>query len=213
MALRLMMQSTLFDDMTSIFLTMPNADVCYYPDFISMHQQYYSVLLEQINWQQSSIKLFGNQMPIPRLNAWYADTDKDYSYSGIKLQRNDWCPAIKTIKEQLENRLSLNFNSVLANYYRDGQDSVGWHSDDEPELGLNPIIASISFGDARRFSFRSIHNASKPVHLNLESGSLLLMQGETQHYWQHQLAKTNNSQLTGRINLTFRQIVSAQYNG
>ncbi|WP_339668176.1 alpha-ketoglutarate-dependent dioxygenase AlkB [Dasania marina] len=190
-------------------LLMEHAEVCYYPHFISDAQVWVQPLLQAIKWRQDSMQLYGKQQAIPRLNAWYGDENMGYGYSGIQLQHNSWCPELFTLKQQLESKLGLNFNSVLANFYRNGQDSVGWHSDNEKELGSNPVIASLSFGDTRRFSFRTIAQPRTIRHIDLESGSLLLMQGSTQHYWQHQLAKTQQASVQGRINLTFRRIVAS----
>ncbi|MFN6182160.1 MAG: alpha-ketoglutarate-dependent dioxygenase AlkB family protein, partial [Dolichospermum sp.] len=114
-----------------------------------------------------------------------------------------WNTTLKFIKSKVEEIAKVSFNSVLINLYRHGKDSVSWHSDDEPELGKNPIIASVSFGATRRFSLRHKHSKNHKIAIDLTSGSLLLMQGETQHFWQHQIAKTAK-EIQPRINLTFR---------
>jgi alkylated DNA repair dioxygenase AlkB len=144
-------------------------------------------------------------MPIPRLTAWYGDQGKSYTYSGIEQHPEHWNPTLKLIKSKIEQIAQVSFNSVLLNLYRDGKDSVSWHSDDEPELGENPIIASVSFGATRRFSLRNKHSKNHKIDIDLASGSFLLMQGETQHFWQHQIAKTAK-EIQPRINLTFRII-------
>ena len=153
--------------------------------------------------------MYGKPVLIPRLNAWFGDDEANYGYSGIRLKRNAWFAELLDLRNQIQQTFDYSFNSVLANLYRDGNDSVGWHSDDEKELGRQPVIASLSFGDTRRFSLRPKKLANhKPVHIDLQAGSLLLMAGDTQHYWLHQLAKTKQQGLRGRINLTFRNIVS-----
>lgn len=203
-----MSQQDLFSEQSCIQLSLPQADVRYFPQFIANHQAFFHRLKTNILWQQDQLSMYGKSVPIPRLNAWYGDAGAEYGYSGMHLQRHDWIPDLYELRVHLQLQLGFTFNSVLANYYRDGNDSVGWHSDDEKELGPNPVIASLSFGDARKFSFRSSTGSNqKPVHIVLEPGSLLLMAGETQHYWQHQLAKTTEQGLQGRINLTFRNII------
>jgi alkylated DNA repair dioxygenase AlkB len=144
-------------------------------------------------------------MPIPRLTAWYGDQGKSYTYSGIEQHPEHWHPTLKLIKSKIEQIAQISFNSVLINLYRNGKDSVSWHSDDEPELGENPIIASVSFGATRRFYLRHKHSKNHKIDIDLASGSFLLMQGETQHFWQHQIAKTAK-EIQPRINLTFRII-------
>ncbi|MCR8921889.1 alpha-ketoglutarate-dependent dioxygenase AlkB [Dasania sp. GY-MA-18] len=203
-------QDFLFAAEESYPLAMDNADVRYYPQFIADSKAWLPALQQQIQWRQDSIKVYGKQQPIPRLNAWYGDEGIHYAYSGLQLQHHNWCPVLAELRAMLEQKLGLRFNSVLANYYRNGQDSVGWHSDNEKELGPEPIIASLSFGDTRRFSFRSNSQPRSTSHIDLASGSLLLMQGGTQQHWQHQLAKTQQVSVQGRINLTFRRIVASR---
>jgi alkylated DNA repair dioxygenase AlkB len=156
-------------------------------------------LLADIDWRQER----GRFGPTPRLTAWHADDGITYRYSGITHIATPWTPPLWQLKERLQSVLRAPFNSVLLNRYRDGRDSMGWHADDEPELGVNPVIASISLGAVRRFRLR--HTASREtIALDLADGSLLVMAGTTQHHWQHSLAKT--AKLCGeRINLTFRQ--------
>lgn len=200
------MQHSLFDTPAPSF-DLPNAELAYYPDFIADQQQRYQQLLEDIAWQQDTLQLYGRPVLIPRLNAWYGDEGAGYHYSGLQLSPQPWTRCLLAIKQQLELFLSAEFNSVLANYYRNGQDSVAWHSDDESELGSTPLIASVSLGASRRFSLRPRQQqAGKPVHIELQGGSLLVMAGCTQQYWQHQLAKTSRP-VAGRINLTFRTIM------
>ena len=168
--------------------------------------RFFSELLNNINWQQDEIKIFGKEVNLPRLTAWYGDPGKSYTYSGITMNPDPWSLNLLAIKERIEETVRVNFNSVLANLYRNGQDYVSWHSDDEKELGKNPTIASVSFGATRRFLLRHRSNKDlETVDLSLGHGSLLIMKGSTQHYWKHQVPKTAKVK-TERINLTFRVI-------
>jgi alkylated DNA repair dioxygenase AlkB len=201
------MQQSLLESQPTTF-DLPNAELSYYPQFLSNHQDYYQCLLEEITWQQNTLQMFGRSVLIPRLNAWYGDADSHYGYSGIQLEPLPWSSCLLEIKSQVEKLLSAEFNSVLANYYRSGKDSVSWHSDDEPELGPTPLIASVSLGANRRFSLRSRkERVAKVKHIELEGGSLLVMAGSTQQYWHHQISKTAK-QVDGRINLTFRTVLN-----
>jgi alkylated DNA repair dioxygenase AlkB len=172
----------------------------------SESDRFFSELLNNINWQQDKIKIFGEKVDLPRLTAWYGDEGKSYIYSGITMNPNPWTPNLLTIKKRIEETVKVNFNSVLVNLYRNGQDYVSWHSDDEKELGENPTIASVSFGATRRFLLRHKSNKNlETVDLSLNHGSLLIMKGSTQHFWKHQVPKTAKVK-TERINLTFRLI-------
>ncbi|MFA7553545.1 MAG: alpha-ketoglutarate-dependent dioxygenase AlkB [Spongiibacteraceae bacterium] len=200
------MQQQLFAPATYA-LDIPDADIHYYPQFLAEPQSTYQTLLKEIQWRQDTIRIYGKPLLIPRLNAWYGDREAAYSYSGLTMKPLPWTPCLQALKQQLETYLNVQFNSVLLNHYRDGNDSVAWHSDDEPELGTAPIIASLSLGATRRFSLRSLVNkTAAPLHIDLEPGSLLVMQGSTQRCWQHQVAKTTQP-TEGRINLTFRRII------
>lgn len=179
----------------------------YYPNFFSNSKVDYSKLFDTINWRQDKIRLYGKTHLIPRLQAWYSD-DKNYSYSGIKLERNDWTKELKEIRGEIETLLNVEFNGCLCNLYRDGKDYAAWHSDDEESLGRNPIIASASFGETRKFVLKHRFDKScEKVELELEDGSLLIMKSSTQHYWKHQLNKTSRP-VGPRINLTFRRILN-----
>jgi len=138
------------------------------------------------------------------LTAWYGDNDKPYSFSGITLNAKSWTTELLEIKNKIETRFNVKFNSVLLNLYRNGQDSISWHSDAEKELGINPVIASLNFGATRKFQLRHIQTKQK-IEIELTHGSLLIMQGELQHFWQHQVPKTNLP-VGERINLTYRLI-------
>ncbi len=187
-------------------LALPNAEVRYYPDFIEHEEALFEQLVTEICWQQDTLEMYGKPIPIPRLNAWYGDAGADYSYSGIYLRPLVWTPLLSSLKANVESFLNSRFNSMLANFYRDQNDSVAWHSDDEKELGYQPLIASLSFGQSRRFSLRHKSDpALNTVHMELEGGSLLVMAGETQSHWQHQVAKLT-APCEGRVNLTFRHV-------
>ncbi|EKO3955374.1 alpha-ketoglutarate-dependent dioxygenase AlkB [Vibrio fluvialis] len=162
----------------------------------------FSVLTQELDWQQEAITLFGKSVLQPRLQAWYGD--KAYTYSGLTMQPKTWTPMLADLKQRCELLAGQAFNSVLANLYRDGQDSMGWHQDNEPELGQQPVIASLSLGETRRFVLRHLHSKEK-LELPLSHGSLLIMAGNTQHLWQHCVPKTVRA-LEPRINLTFRLI-------
>jgi alkylated DNA repair dioxygenase AlkB len=162
-------------------------------------------LREQTQWSQDEIIMGGRRVLIPRLQAWYGDAA--YRYSGFNMTPLAWTAVLLEIKRSVEKLSEARFNSVLLNLYRDGNDSVGWHSDDEPELGEAPVIASVSLGVSRDFSLRQKKPGAGKLKLRLDSGDLLLMSGQLQHNWQHQLPKTQLP-VGERINLTFRLIKS-----
>lgn len=164
-------------------------------------------LLEQTPWQQPQVQLYGRQFPVPRLVAWYGDAEASYRYSGLTHQPLPWTPLLAHIRARVVETVGQALNGVLLNYYRDGDDSMGWHSDDEAELGSNPLIASLTLGATRRFDLRRKGQGRIDHSLWLEHGSLLVMRGPTQHHWQHQVAKTR-SPCAPRLNLTFRLIRS-----
>lgn len=169
--------------------------------------RYFKYLLSGIQWKQEDIVLFGKRMQQPRLTAWHADCGKSYTYSGLKWQPEAWNNLLLEIKNKVEIAAGQNFNSVLLNLYRNGNDSMGWHSDDEPELGRNPVIASLSLGGTRKFHLKHRIRSSVPNHtINLQHGNLLIMKGPTQHCWKHQIPKTKKA-VEPRINLTFRNII------
>ena len=162
--------------------------------------------LHNLNWETGFIKIFGKTHQIPRLQAWYADNEIEYTYSGKKLQRHNWNYLLLEIKERIESITSFKFNSVLANLYRDGNDSMGLHSDDEKELGKNPVIASLSLGESREIYFKHKNKKSNLV-IPQASGQLMVMHGKTQKYWKHEIKKTKKIKKP-RINLTFRNIIT-----
>jgi alkylated DNA repair dioxygenase AlkB len=163
-------------------------------------------LIEHTPWRVDSVVLWGRRYPQPRLTAWYGEGGARYVYSGIDLDPLPWTPRLLAIKASVEQATDSRFNSVLLNYYRNERDSMGMHSDDEPELGALPVIASLSFGDARTLVFRHRSDRSrKPIRIELGDGSLLLMRGATQRNWKHGIAKERRPR-GARVNLTFRHI-------
>lgn len=189
-------------------LNLPDAEIIYYQSFYSSEiaDRYFQQLRDETEWQQDDIKIFGKVYPQPRLTAFFGEPDKKYTYSGITMKPLPFTGLLKKIKTDVESISGIVFNSVLLNLYRDGMDSNGWHSDDEPALGKNPVIASLSLGAERQFQLRHKSVKTARTALTLEHGSLLLMKGETQHFWQHQIPKTQK-QVDTRINLTFRVLI------
>jgi alkylated DNA repair dioxygenase AlkB len=164
------------------------------------------VLQQTIEWRQEYLTIFGKTHPTPRLTAWYGDAHCIYKYSGHTCLPLPWTSELLSIKNQVEQFASGHkFNCVLLNYYRDGRDKMGWHADDEKELGHNPVIASVSFGATRRFDFKHKVKREEKFSLDLHSGSVLIMQGDLQHHWLHQLPAQKRIH-EPRINLTFRNI-------
>ena len=190
-------------------IPMPSTDqLQYHPLLFDSQEQslLMNALQKEIPWKQEHIKLFGKTHPTPRLTAWHGDTHCVYKYSGVVNQPFPWTPSLLIIKTRIESLSNgTTFNCVLLNFYRDGSDKMGWHSDDEKELGPNPSIASVSFGATRRFDFKHKTEANNKFSIHLESGSLLLMQGDMQHHWLHQIPAQKRIQ-EPRINLTFRYI-------
>jgi len=186
-------------------LPMENANVVYYPGLFSRQQSdnLFKELFNSINWRHEPIIFFGKEVLQPRLTAFYGE--KGYTYSGITMHPEIWTPALLEIKSIIEPLAEVKFNGVLMNLYRDNNDYMGWHSDNEKELGENSIIASVSFGETRRFLFRRRDNHNIKRELKLAHGDFLIMQGTTQKFWQHQVPKTAKK-LAPRINLTFRVI-------
>ncbi|MGC4244005.1 MAG: alpha-ketoglutarate-dependent dioxygenase AlkB [Herbaspirillum sp.] len=163
-------------------------------------------LKRTVPWRAESIVVWGKKHLQPRLIAWYGDKDFNYTYSGISLQPLEWTPTLLDLKNRIESIVGLEFNSVLINFYRDNNDSIGFHSDDEKELGPHPVIASLSLGEERTFILKHKRNSAvKPLKIKLASGSLLVMRGETQHNWKHGIEK-ERQKCGPRINLTFRRI-------
>lgn len=188
-------------------LNMKDADVVYYPNFFDKNKAdtYFNKLKSEIKWQQDEIKVFGKTYNQPRLTAFFGVNNEPYTYSNITMYPNRFDGAILDIKNSIELQLNVFFTSCLANLYRDGKDSNGWHADNEKSLGKKPIIASLTFGEERPFHFKHKDDKSLKHKIILKHGSLLLMQGLTQDKWLHQIPKTTRK-IGSRINLTFRII-------
>ena len=185
-----------------------NLEIDVYQD-ISLDQKknlWFKSCLNDLNWEKGFIKIFGKTHQIPRLQSWYADNGIEYTYSGKKLKRHNWNETLIEIKGEIEKITSFKFNSVLANLYRDENDSMGLHSDDEKELGINPVIASLSLGESRDLYFKH-KNIKKSLNIPQKNGQLIVMHGETQKYWKHEIKKTKKLKKP-RINLTFRNIIT-----
>ena len=166
---------------------------------------YMKYLLNEVSWMQEPIVMFGKTLMQPRLTAFYGDPGMEYTYSGLTLSAKDWTDPLLKIKEKIENKCGTVFNVCLLNYYRDGKDHMGWHRDNERSLGQVPVIASLSFGGTRIFQFRKYEEKMPVISLELDHGSLVLMKGETQKYWEHRVTKTTLP-VGPRINLTFRSV-------
>ena len=187
-------------------ISMPDADVLHFARLFDPCEasSLFLQLQQNIEWQQQQIKLYGRVHDLPRLTAWYGDPAVTYSYSGISITSSEWVEALLEIKRRIEGVSDFSFNCVLLNRYRNGSDGVSWHADDEPELGQNPVIGSVSFGEARPFQLK--HKIlDEKREIILENGSYLLMKGRTQHCWLHKIPKSKRV-LGERINLTFRLV-------
>lgn len=164
-----------------------------------------AALQAEVQFTQHRVRLFGRELPAPRLSAWHGDAGCDYRYSGVTYAPQPLGPVLQALRARVEEACGHRFNSVLLNLYRDGSDAMGWHSDDEPELGLAPVIASISLGAPRRFLLRSRALPRQRQSLQLADGSLLLMEAPLQAHWQHALPRTRRP-CGPRLNLTWRLI-------
>jgi len=187
---------------------MPNAQLTYVPSFLNSTEadSLYEEVFKQTNWQHDDITIFGKTYPQPRLTALYSVNDQPYSYSNITMHPRPLTKVLKELLIKVNIYSKHQFNTLLLNLYRDGSDSNGWHADNEKELGKNPFIASLSLGVERPFHFKHRTIKEQRHKLLLNHGSLLLMGGEMQHYWLHQIAKTKKV-IGPRINLTFRTLV------
>ena len=165
----------------------------------------FAELRAAIPWEVHRIRLFGREVDSPRLSCWIGDPDATYRYSGVRFEPRPWSAGLAGLRDRLERELGTGFNSVLANLYRDGRDAMGWHSDDEPELGPAPVIASVSLGATRRFVLKHRCEPDRKLALELPAGSLLVMAGATQRNYRHALPRTARP-VGERINLTFRSI-------
>ena len=189
-------------------LDLPGAEIALDPEWLPQGQadRLLTTLLAAIPWEVHRIRLFGRQVDSPRLSCWIGDADAAYTYSGTRFEPRPWPTPLLPIRERLAHEIGVHFNSVLANLYRDGRDSMGWHSDAEIELGPRPVIASLSLGAARRFVLKSRADVALKHAIELPHGSLLLMRGDTQRNYRHALPRTARP-VDARINLTFRRIL------
>ncbi len=209
-----MNQSTLFQslDVTAAprIIPMPDGAVSLTEGFFSQAEsaELFAQLHAETNWRQDFIEMYGRSVPLPRLQAWYGDFGRTYTYSGIKLEPELWTLPLRLIRQKIEARTAARYNSVLLNLYRDGKDGVSYHADDEPGLEELPIIASVCLGETRLFCLKHKKTGQR-VNIPLHDGSLLMMYGDTQRYWHHCIPKTARP-VGPRINLTFRYIYPPQ---
>lgn len=197
----------IFDDLKVESFSLPGGNLTYFPNAFSCLEadNYLKLLLNEVEWTQPTLKIFGRTVQQPRLSAWYADNKIPYTYSRFTQYGLPWKSNILKVKEKTQKITRFNFNSALLNYYRDGRDSMGWHSDNEPELGESPIVASISFGEARMFNLKNRADKTLKKSIQLDHGSILLMSGDTQNNWLHQISKSAKN-MGPRINITFRRV-------
>lgn len=200
--------SDLFSNSAPWAPKLPDAKMRYFENFIpkEIADDYYNTLLKNIPWQQDKINIFGKTHLQPRLTSLHSSNLKSYTYSGIRMLPNPMSVELSTIKNLLEGISEIDFNSVLINLYRNGRDSNGWHADNEKELGNHPVIASFSFGASRFFHLKHRTRKEAKLKFELKHGSLLLMEGDMQEHWLHQIAKTAR-EVKPRINLTYRKII------
>jgi alkylated DNA repair dioxygenase AlkB len=192
-------------------LDLPDLDVIFYPRFFGPDEsdRLQDELYRTTGWRQETIEREDATIPLPRLTAWYGDPGRTYTYSSITMHPEPWTEPLLEIKGRIEQVSGTTFNSVLLNLYRDGRDGVGWHSDDEPELGEMPVIGSVSFGDTRTFFLRHKKRKEHRVELELTHGSYLIMRGTTQRFYRHEVPRTEEP-VGPRINATFRRIGSPE---
>lgn len=188
-------------------LPLPGARVLFDPHWLGPVEAdaLFTALRDDVPWEVHRIRIFGREVDSPRLSCWIGDPDARYRYSGTMFEPYPWPHALQPLRERLKATVGVAFNSVLANLYRDGRDAMGWHSDDEPELGAEPVIASVSLGATRRFAFKHRQQPESKLALDLPHGSLLVMSGATQRHYRHALPRTARP-VGARINLTFRRI-------
>lgn len=191
-------------------LAVPDADLRFMHGFYPPDEcaVLLAALLEQTPWRQERIEVWGKVHDQPRLTSWHGDPGTDYTYSGVTLATYPWTPLLSRLRSDIEQATGHRYNSVLLNLYRNQHDGVGWHSDNERELGGMPVIASLSLGETRSFRLRHRERRHAPVSIALTDGSLLLMAGATQRNWQHAIPKERREK-GPRINLTFRQIAQS----
>jgi alkylated DNA repair dioxygenase AlkB len=187
-------------------LDLPDADIRYLAQAFPPPEadRLFGALRQRIEWHGEEVVIFGQRRAVPRRVAWHGDPGARYTYSGVAHEPLAWTAELREVLARVESLAGQRFNSVLLNLYRDGRDGMGWHADDEPELGREPVIASVSLGATRRFRLRHRRHRETTA-IDLEHGSLLLMRGPTQHHWVHAVPKTARP-VGERINLTFRQV-------
>ncbi len=188
-------------------IPLPDAELLFDPHWLPTREAdaLFAALRAQIPWETHRIRMFGREVDSPRLSCWIGDSDAVYTYSGTRFAPRPWTPQLGDLRERVGAAAGEAFNSVLANLYRDGRDAMGWHADNEPELGRAPVIASLSLGATRRFALKARRDPSRRIGLELPPGSLLVMKGATQASYRHALPRTARP-VGARINLTFRRI-------
>jgi alkylated DNA repair dioxygenase AlkB len=190
---------------------LPGASLAFVPDWLSPERadRLFDEVMRETPWEVHRIRMFGRMVDSPRLSCWMGEPEAVYRYSGADFAPHAWMPALDDLRARVQRQTGSRFNSVLANLYRTGRDAMGWHSDDEPELGAQPVIASVSLGATRRFVLKHRQQPDTKLALDLPHGSLLVMAGDTQRLYRHALPRTARS-VGPRINLTFRWIESAR---
>lgn len=203
-----MRQFNIFNDTKEELIQLEDAEISWFAD-MGLPESSMADLLQSIDWQEETIRIAGVERLVPRLIAWYGDNGAEYQYSGVRHYPKGWTQELLQIKNRVEKLVGQKFNSALCNLYRDGQDSVAWHSDDELELGEKPVIASVSFGATRTFQLKHKTKPKLRHKISLTSGSLLLMKAGLQENWQHQVPKEPHI-TEPRVNITFRNIIKSQ---
>ena len=200
------MENKLFNDFSVQKIELEDTHLFYFPHFLSSSEadDWFTFLKNKVNFQSGEIKLFGKTYAKPRLEAFFAENELTYSYSGKQMKTEPFFNELKEMLKRVEITSNLEFNAVLINLYRNGLDNNGWHADNEKELGEDPCIASLSIGGERFFEMKHIETKKK-IKLKLEHGSLLCMMKGSQRFWKHQLPKDKSIEIP-RINLTFRKI-------
>lgn len=195
-------------NLSSVNILPKEGEVYLYPEFFSVEESnfLFKNLFNEVQWKQEPIVISGKQVMQPRLTALYGDFGKSYRYSGINMNPIEWSESLVFIKKRIEGMLNLQTSTALLNLYRNEQDSMGWHRDNERELGKNPTIVSVSFGATRTFLLRNYYDKELKFSLNLSNGSVLFMSGQTQHFWSHSVPKLKDK-TESRINITFRLII------
>ncbi len=193
----------------AVVLDLPDGECRYWPEVFDGVEatRLFEALRRGIRWQGEEILMFGRRVPVPRLVAWHGEPGARYVYSGTLHEPLPWTPELAAIRDRVAELTGATYNAVLLNLYRDGRDGMGWHADDEPELGRNPVIASVSLGATRRFCLRHRRRKDLRLDLPLSDGSVLCMSGATQHHWVHSVPKTSTG-VGERINLTYRFVAA-----